>query len=113
MTLGSWILSAWLALLQAEQGVVVRGPLQLEAVPSVAHISPAQLKDAEAVWIWSPLAEPRRLKPEELRKADRLHIGTGRTVVVRVAAARERTGTGLRLIAAPVEMWREVPESLL
>ncbi len=113
MTFLSWILSLWIALSQTEHGVIVRGPLQIEDVPAFARISPDQLKGAEAVWVWSPLHEPRRLNPEELRKDDRQRFGTGRTVLVRVPAAKEMTAAGLRLIAAPVEMWQEVPEPLL
>lgn len=113
MTLLSWLLSLWVALSQAEQGVIVRGPLQLEAVPAVARLSPDQLQGTQAVWVWSPLHEPQRLTPEQLRGKDRPRFGAGRTILVRVSAAREGTAAGLRLIAAPVEMWREVPEPLL
>ncbi len=113
MTLGSWMLSLWIALSQAEQGVIVRGPLQLEAVQSIARLSPDQLKGAEVAWIWSPLAEPRRLTIESLRKTDRSRFGAGRTVLVRIPSTGDMRAAGLRLIAAPVEMWREVPESLL
>lgn len=111
--LASWLLALWVALSQAEQGVVVRGPLQLEAVSSVAQVSPNRLTGAAAVWVWSPVAAPRRLTPEELGKPGRSRFGTGRGVAVRIHAPREMTTAGLSLIAAPVEMWREVPESML
>ncbi|HEY4573072.1 MAG TPA: carboxypeptidase-like regulatory domain-containing protein, partial [Thermoanaerobaculia bacterium] len=113
MTFLSWLLSLWAALSQAEQGVIVRGPLQLEAVPAVSRLAPQRMQGAKAVWVWSPLREPRRLTPEMLRKEDRPFFGPARTILVRVPAAREKTAAGLRLIAAPVEMWREVPEPLL
>ncbi len=91
----------------------MNGPLQLEPVPAVARLSPDQLAGAEAVWVWSPLREPRRLTPEELQKKDRPRFGTGRTILVRVPAARQMRGARPRLIAAPIEMWREVPEPML
>ncbi len=114
VTLLSWILcSLGIALSQAEQGVIVQGPLQFKAVPALARLSPDELKGAQAVWVWSPLREPRRLMPEELHQQNRRLAGTGRTILVRVPAARQMRTASLRLIAAPVEMWSEVPEPLL
>ena len=113
MTFASWILSLWIALSQAEHGVIVRSPLQIEDAPVLASLSPDQLKDAQAVWVWSSVHEPQRLTPAALFKRNRPRLGTGRTVLVRAPAAKQWTSADLRLIAAPVEMWREVPEPLL
>lgn len=113
MTALSWMLiSVYAALAHAEQGVIVEGPLLFEPVPALARLSPDQLARAKAVWVWSPLREPSRRIPEELRK-ERPRFGTGRTILVRVPAARQMPDAQLRLIAAPAEMWDEVPEPLL
>src|SRR5947209_14082181 len=47
------------------------GPLQIEAVPVFAQVSRGQLQGAQAVWVWSPFREPRRLTVEELKRGDR------------------------------------------
>ncbi|HEX4959965.1 MAG TPA: carboxypeptidase-like regulatory domain-containing protein [Thermoanaerobaculia bacterium] len=114
MTVLSWmLLSVYVSLAQAEQGVIVQGPLQIEAVPVLSLASSDRLASAEAVWVWSPFEEPRRLTPEELKKRDRPRFGAGRTLQVRCPGVGEMTAGSLRLIAAPIEMWNEVPESLL
>ncbi|HSS52452.1 MAG TPA: hypothetical protein VLX28_26205, partial [Thermoanaerobaculia bacterium] len=114
MTALSWmLLSVYVSLSQAEQGVIVHGPLQIEAVPALSLASVDRLASAEAVWVWSPFEEPRRLTPEEIKKRNRPRFGTGRTLQVHCPRVRGMTVGSLRLVAAPVEMWNEVPEPLL
>jgi len=108
-------IAVYLAVLlpHAEQGVIVDGPLRLEALPALSQADPQRLARARAIWVWSPVAEPRRLSARELREAGRRDLVADHSILVRVPAARGTKAGGLRLIAGPVEMWDEVPEAML
>lgn len=101
------------SLSQAERGVIVDGPLHFEAVPALTQLTTDRLAKSQAIWVWSPIQEPRRFSPDELQREGRRWLGSGHSLLVRVPAARREKAGSLRLIAAPVEMWSEAPEPLL
>jgi hypothetical protein len=58
VTFLSWLLSLWAALSQAEQGVIVRGPLQLEAVPAVSRLAPQRMQGRRPCGSGHPFVSP-------------------------------------------------------
>ncbi|HVT57502.1 MAG TPA: carboxypeptidase-like regulatory domain-containing protein [Thermoanaerobaculia bacterium] len=92
------------------------------------RLSPEQCSRLQFAWVWSESRPPRRLRPEALAGTRslpppdplRLHIrvslpapaGWGQGV--RPPPGRRDAGyAGLRVIAAPLEMWRDLPEDAL
>lgn len=114
IALAAMLVAASAALSQAEQAVLIDGPLEAVAVPTPAELPPARLAKAQAIWVWSALREPRRLSPDDYgRHRQQRPLVAARTLLVRVPAARGGRSLGLRVIAAPLAMWSEVPEPLL
>jgi len=70
------------------------------------------LADADHLWIWSAGTPPEKIEPTQWGEAVR--PSQGGTLVVTVAVGEDREQRrDVQLIAAPVRMWEEVPESLL
>jgi hypothetical protein len=85
-------------------------PGRVEPVTGRLTLADVDLSELRAAWYWSSTTAPRRLEPSEIdgfaapRDSGRLRL--------RVAAA-DGLDVPLRVLAAPAELWREVPESLL
>jgi hypothetical protein len=79
-------------------------------------LTASELARLRAAWSWSATAAPRRSTPAEVGRAaagDAPEIDRARLAIRVVRAASRRPPGDLRVIAAPIEMWREVPEGSL
>lgn len=78
-------------------------------VPQIAAEKQARLQYA---WVWSELSAPRRVEVEGIGK-QRFPDAPGRLEIRIVPPQGARASGGLRVIAAPSDMWRDLPEHLL
>jgi hypothetical protein len=93
---------------QAQQAVVFYEDGRVQAAQGLPRKPEPETAFA---WAWSPAIPPRRVQPEVLAEPLRSRSATSLTVQVKAGPGAEVAG--LRLLAGPREMWREVPESLL
>jgi len=100
------------AALAAEiHGVRVLTSWRAEALPADGLAEVSADEDTLGFWLWSQNAAPRRLPPEEP-----LPISlepTQDTLDARIGDGEQELPEELELLAAPVAMWQEVPESLI
>lgn len=81
----------------------------VQAAAGAPHV--ADGKKVVFAWAWSDTTGPRRIDVAEIGKA-RLPADSTR-LQIRIAGWNPRTMAGSRLIAAPRQMWTEVPEDFL
>lgn len=125
MTLG---FLALLLLTAAEAGAPVSSwclvyPGRVEAVHGPLPLDDLELSELREAWHWSETSAPRRLEPDELADFDPPRDPDH--LVLRIAGEEEsmeesdvsaegrETRNELRVVAAPIEMWSVIPESLL
>nr|MDP9121893.1 carboxypeptidase-like regulatory domain-containing protein [Acidobacteriota bacterium] len=85
----------------------------VEAVAGRFRLDPASRAGLVAGWTWTERRAPRRLLAERIGR-DRLPDDDARLAVAVIRReAGQKSPADLRLIAAPTEMWIEVPEALL
>jgi len=76
--------------------------------------SAAAIADADFIWVWSADAPPVRMQPREAIKAVAHGLAAhAERSTIRISRTRAGDVTPLTVIAAPFEMWSEVPEPLL
>lgn len=99
------LLLLWLQVsLPQEHWVLVYRGGGLETVAGAPRLTGEQRARLAHAWSWSGRSAPRRVEPDRL----------GERLPETAARLRVRGGRpGLRLVAAPVAMWRDVPEDLL
>ncbi|MEO8505235.1 MAG: carboxypeptidase-like regulatory domain-containing protein [Acidobacteriota bacterium] len=98
----------------AESALQVVG-IPVEGAPTAWTAPLESLKSAagfDAVWIWSDVAAPRRFSIAAGEESWRAVSRDELTIAVQ-ARSGGRKLAALSVLAAPVEMWDEVPESLL
>lgn len=93
---------------------VVRMDGTVEAVAGTPKPEPEETGPRRVVsaWTWSTSRAPRRLEPAQIGR-EKLSDDPGRLEIRVIRRAPGRPPEDLRVIAAPGEMWREVPEALL
>jgi hypothetical protein len=74
--------------------------------------TPRQVEVAglRSAWVWTARSVPRRVAPSRIGR-EHIPAEAGRLAVHAVRRAAARTPAGLRVIAAPAEMWPEVSET--
>lgn len=88
------------------------GTVEAVAGPPRAEPEGAAPRRWTAAWTWGAGRAPRRLEPAQIGRAP-LPEDSARLEVRVVRRAAGPVPEDLHLIAAPAEMWREVPEELL
>lgn len=78
----------------------------------VRALSPASTPGIQAAWVWSDNAPPRRIEVSAAQDPGIPLKATGNWLSVKIPRSKA-TSQRLWLIAGPVPMWEEVPESLL
>ncbi len=78
-------------------------------MPQIEAGKPARLQHA---WVWSELRAPRRIEAEHIGH-QRFPDDPGRLTIRVVPPPGARLSNGLRVIAAPSDMWRDLPEHVL
>jgi protocatechuate 3,4-dioxygenase beta subunit len=105
------VLLLWVhALLAQEQWRIVDGRGAVHELRGTPQLSASQRQEVRSAWVWSGLSAPRKVAPERIGR-ERLKDDSAR-LEVRVVR-RGSSAAGLRLIAAPAEMWGEIPEASL
>src|SRR5688572_33240810 len=84
------------------EGGRVEGPVPLAAVSDKAYAG------FDSVWIWSASAPPQRFAAKDL-PASRPQTSRARLAVA-LDRRRDEAVPRVRLVAAPVAMWAQVPE---
>jgi hypothetical protein len=80
------------------------------------HLAAAQAARLRSAWVWSATRAPRRVAPSDLARAERelaSHPDAARLALQVVRKASVRPPADLRLVAAPIDMWMELPEGSL
>jgi hypothetical protein len=106
-----WLLAAWLgsAPTPSVEGVLVHRDGRVERLSG--GLAGLALDDVGHAWLWAPSAAPRRVRASEVsawrpeRSRQRLRVQVTRRPGEKLA--------GHRMVMAPLEMWHEVPETML
>ena len=114
MDLVGLLLSLWLAVSRSEQAVLLFEDGRIEPTSGSSALAATSLEGLTGAWVWSATSAPRRLSAEgyRRRRASNIREGEGPLQIV-VATAPGTNLQGVRLIAGPAAMWREVPEPWL
>jgi hypothetical protein len=86
------------------------------AASGAPQLSAADLARLRSAWEWSTVQPPRQAQPAEIARPDRAGstaVGSKHLEIRVVRKARVPPPPDLRVIAAPIEMWAEVPEGSL
>lgn len=94
-----------------ERAVLVWADQRVEGPIPLAAASEERYRGFEYAWVWSPGAAPKRHAAREL--AELRVRPTRQRLTVRLERRRGESVPQARVVAAPVEMWGEVPEPLL
>lgn len=113
MNLASLLFALYAALAGHEHWRLVYSDGTLRELAGTPQLAAGDRTDLKAGWAWSGLTAPRRVLPDRIGR-DKAPVPAKEFLTVRVV--RQVPGkppADLRVIAAPVEMWREVPEDRL
>ncbi|HEX2223086.1 MAG TPA: carboxypeptidase-like regulatory domain-containing protein, partial [Thermoanaerobaculia bacterium] len=88
------------------------GTVEAVAGTPKAEPEPDGARRVVSAWTWGTSRAPRRLEPAQVGR-EKLPDDPGRLEVRVIRRSSGRPPEDLRVIAAPGEMWREVPEALL
>jgi hypothetical protein len=98
--------------LSQDQWRLVHPDGSVEAVWGSPQLRPEKKAEVVRAWVWSGLRAPRRVSPDQIGR-EKLPDDPGRLTVHVARRAAGKAPDDLRLIAAPFDMWREVPEAAL
>ncbi len=84
----------------------------VESVWGTPQLDETKRAHVQHAWVWSERRAPRRVEPGNIGKS-RLPDDDGRLDIRIVRSPKTRLPAHTRVIAAPVEMWRDLPESAL
>ncbi len=83
-------------------------------VSGMPQLPPADIVRLRSAWEWSATQAPRRVEPTKIRSAGKDAATPARRLDLHVIRkGRPPAPADLRVIAAPIEMWSEVPEGEL
>lgn len=103
------LLSSGLPSSPGEQWRLVRLDGTVEALGGVPLLPRERLDQVSHAWVWSDGGAPRRIAPDRIGRQP--PAADPARLQIRILGASDLRDS--RVIAAPLEMWREVPESLL
>lgn len=108
------LLAGWFqAVLSQDQWRIVDGTGAVQSVWGAApQLSESQRTEVLSAWVWSELRAPRKVAPDRIG-LERFKEDSARLQVRVVRRAAGRPPADLRLIAAPAEMWGDLPEGVL
>jgi Carboxypeptidase regulatory-like domain len=114
--MGHWI-ALWLlasALTGVPQWRLVYQDSSVGAVIGDPRVSPADVARLRSAWVWTAGRAPRQVAPAEMARAAGAALQADpRQLVVQVVRGGRRAPPDLGVIAAPIDMWKEVPEGSL
>lgn len=84
----------------------------IEAIWGPPRLSAEQRAGLQAAWVWSGEQAPRKVEAEWIGKRELLR-DSARLQVRVVRQSRSRPPADLRVIAGPISMWGDLPESAL
>ncbi len=99
--------------LLAQPAVFVYGDGRLHAHSGERPPEPGELQGLDHAWVWSERSAPRRIDAADFGKEPPPEDRGRLKVRIASTSASQRLPPGLRLLAAPAEMWGQVPEHLL
>ncbi len=103
----------WLQLtIPHERWLVVDRSGSIETFERAPDLTVEQVGRASSVWAWSARTAPRRVELRGIRP-DALPVDAARLAVRVERRAPGRAPADLRLVAAPIEMWTSLPETVL
>lgn len=103
-----WVQSA----LSQDQWRLVNADGSVESAWGLPRLDEAERERLQFGWVWSGVRGPRRVEPESIGKV-RFPDDSSKLEIRIVQPPRFRAPSDLRVIAAPIEMWRDLPESAL
>lgn len=107
------LLAGWFqAVLSQDQWRIVDGRGAVQEVWGAPRLSEAERSEVLSAWVWSELRAPRKVAPDRIG-LERFKDDPARLNVRVVRRAAGRPPADLRVIAAPSEMWSEIPEASL
>jgi hypothetical protein len=98
--------------LAQDQWRLVHQDGSIEAVWGTPRLSAEQRSGLQSAWVWSGEQAPQRIEAERIGKRE-LRRGTDRLEIRVVRQSRSRQPADLRVIAGPISMWGDLPESAL
>jgi hypothetical protein len=109
------LFALWIyATLTREQWRLVGPEGTVETVVGCPQLTAEQRERLQAAWVWSIVRPPRRVEPEAMGRETKAGGSEPSRLQVQVTRpSGPLTAAGPCLFAAPVAMWREVPEAYL
>lgn len=98
--------------LAQDQWRLVHRDGSVENVWGTPRLSSGQKAEIQAAWVWSGERTPRKVEVESIGAEKRPRDSAWLDVRV-VRQSRTRPPSDLRVIAGPISMWRDLPESAL
>jgi len=103
-----WMVPALLG----EQAVLIYKDGTLDRQSVRQYLSFERHEDLHHAWVWADHSAPRRLEADALGR-DLTLEDSSRPLTVKILCVNENCPANLRLVAAPVDMWTDVPEGFL
>jgi hypothetical protein len=100
------------SVLAQEQWRLVHQDGSIEAVWGTPRLSAEQRSGLQSAWVWSGEQAPRRIETERIGKRE-LPRDSAKLEVRVARQSRSRPPSDLRVIAGPISMWGDLPESAL